>query len=90
MGAAQSLLSTFLMMACCSSRSSSFPMASLIAKGTGRGLKNLGVESGLTWRVAFSGYIVPNSSLKRDSCFVSRVSSPRNLLQCDANLDVCI
>ena len=36
-------------------------MAFLIAKGTGRGLKNRGVASDLIGREAINGWISPNS-----------------------------
>ena len=52
MGAAQSLQVTFSMAPLASNRSSSCSMADLIAKGTGRGLKNFGRASGRTCKLA--------------------------------------
>jgi len=43
-------------------------MASLIAKGTGRGLKNHGVASSLMWSEAVNGWIFPSSFENRVLC----------------------
>ena len=76
MGAAHSPWSTFSIVPCFSMRSSSRPMASLMANGTWRGLKNFGVASGSTFRVARNGSTVPSPSSKSGACHFKSASKP--------------
>ena len=59
---------TFFIIPCCSKRSSSCPMASFMANGTGRGFQNMGVASGFTKSEALYGSTAPNLSEKSGWC----------------------
>ena len=65
---------------CSSNLSNSFPVASLIAKGTGLVLKNHGVALGFTFSTAFFGCTVPSSSLNNAFCLSSKSFRPIGLL----------
>ena len=58
-----------------SNRFNSFSICGLIAKGTGLGLKNLGLAFGLTWRLALRDEIVSKFSLNSSECLSKRASA---------------
>ena len=70
---------------CFSIRSSSQPLASLMP---GWGLKNFGVASGFTCRVALYGSTVPSPSLKTGACHLSSASRLSVWVTCTAAISL--
>lgn len=79
MGTAHLLWVTGVTIPSCSRRSNSWLMASLIAKGIGWALWNLGVASACTLLVAVKGWICPRVSSKSSFFRCKRVFSGLNL-----------
>ena len=71
-----------------SKRFSSCSIAPFKACGTERGLKNFGIESGLTNNLALVSCIVPNSSLNTDLCLANTLSGSQLIFLIDPQFNL--